>query len=69
MLNINISSCSMMQKLPDYIIDKIILYNLHPIAEMFNNNLFYDEELGNRKALNIIHIYIIKNLTNLNIIL
>ena len=53
MLNIDISNCSIMQKLPEHLIIKIMLYNRHPIAEIFNNKLFYDYEFTNKLAINI----------------
>jgi hypothetical protein len=54
MLNIDISSCDMMQTLPEHLIHTIILYNRHPIAEIFNNNLFIDYEFTNKLAIHIV---------------
>jgi hypothetical protein len=54
MLNIDISSCVMMQKLPEHLIHISILYNMHPIAEIVNNNLFIDYEFINKLAINIV---------------
>jgi hypothetical protein len=44
----------MIQRLPDHLINKIILYNRHPIAEIFNSNLFIDHQFTGKLAINII---------------
>jgi hypothetical protein len=54
MLNIDSSSCDMMQQLPEHLINKIILYNRHPIAEIFHNNLCIDYEFTNKLAIHIV---------------
>jgi hypothetical protein len=47
----------MIQRLPDHLINKIILYNRHPIAEIFNSNLFIDHQMTGKLAITIISKY------------
>jgi hypothetical protein len=55
MINIDISRCAMMQRLPEHLTNKLILYNRHPIAEIFNSNLLIDHEFTNKLAINIVN--------------